>query len=102
MNARTLTHRRAYLNDVLKVAYGDEASYLEAMEKYSEEWWNSPKADVIVKHQLYEEVLLVPFKVLQNSLEKVLKRPVACDEICFKNMELKEEVDQALKLLVEC
>lgn len=96
MHERILANRYAYLNDILKVPYGNEARYLAAMEKYSIEWWRSGEPAVIAERQLDEELLLVPFRQLQNSLESVLGRPVGCGEICYNNEALKEEVKQAL------
>ena len=96
MDERTLTSRYAYLSDVLKVQYGNEARYLHVMEKYSVEWWKSCEPAVIAERQLNDELLLVPFKRLQDSLESVLGRPVNYNEICYGNEAIKEEVKLAL------
>lgn len=96
MDERTLTSRYAYLSNVLKVQYGNEARYLHVMEKYSVEWWRSCDPAVIVERQLNEELLLVPFKQLQDSLESVLGRPVNYSEICYRNEAIKEEAKLAL------
>lgn len=88
--------RRNYLQCVLNVCDKKEESYLTAMDKYgSEHWWSSGDPVKIAKYQMNEEILLVPFIKLQNSLEFVLKRTVSPDEIHYDNDALRAEVEAA-------
>lgn len=88
--------RRNYLQCVLNVPTEKEETYLVAMDKYSSEhWWSSGDPVKIAKYQMNEELLLVPFIKLQNSLEVVLKRAVSPNEIHFDNDALRAEVEAA-------
>lgn len=93
---RMLVIRRNYVRNVLQVPAEKEESYLAVMDKYGKEsWWNSDDPAKVAKYQMNESVLLVPFIKLQNSLEAVLKRTVAPNEIHFNNDALRAEVEAA-------
>lgn len=87
--------RLNYLRYVLHVPEELEKNYLNVMDGYSEEWWNSRNPAKIAKYQMRENTLLVPFVVFQNALEAVLKRTVAPSEISILNQALRAEVEIA-------
>ncbi|MBQ9267742.1 MAG: hypothetical protein IJ217_05675 [Clostridia bacterium] len=89
--------RKQYLEDVLRINPNKEERYLKTMAKYEEDWWNSSDPKKIAKFQLDEPVLLVRLAVLQDALEKVLRRAVSCSELHSSNEALKAEVATALK-----
>lgn len=97
---KTNKERKNYLADTLKIAPEKESAYLDAMEKYDEDWWLSTNPGKLVSYQMRERKLLIPMKIFQNVLEEVLKRPVAVDEIQFTNEALQSEVQEALQTVV--
>jgi hypothetical protein len=57
----------------------------EALEFYHQETWRDWTDDEIVKFQLYEECLCVPWSRLHAAVDAVLNRSVGVQEFC--NME---------------
>ena len=48
----------------------------EAIKLYDTEWWKDASDYDIVKFQLFEDRLCMPFDLFHTSVEKVLGRPV--------------------------
>lgn len=53
----------------------------EAIAFASTEWWKGKTASEIIDIQLFEERLVMPYDLFQESLEAVLHRPVQTVEI---------------------
>ena len=56
----------------------------EALAKAATEWWKGKTAHEIVKFQLYEDRLCMPFDLYHEAVEEALSRPVWTHE--FANM----------------
>lgn len=48
----------------------------EALVKFATKWWETATPDEIVRFQLYEPRLCMPFAAFHAAVEKVLGRPV--------------------------
>lgn len=73
---------------------------LKAMKKYGENrWWRSNDPVEIAQYQVSEDILLVPFGLYHEGIEKLLGRPVYTHEFRSSNMEsLQEEAREAMEL----
>ena len=54
-----------------------------ALKLYNTEWWKTTTDLEIVKFQLFEDRLCVPFDIFHGAVENVLKRPVFTHEFGF-------------------
>jgi hypothetical protein len=55
----------------------------QAIKLYESEWWKDASDYDIVKFQLFEDLLCVPFGEFHRAIEKVLGRPVWTHEFAF-------------------
>lgn len=60
----------------------------EAIAFASTEWWKGKTASEIVDVQLFEDRLVMPYDLFQESLEAVLHRPVQTVEMAGQGMVL--------------
>ncbi len=65
----------------------------EALELYETKWWESKSAYEIVKFQLYEPLLCMPFDKFHQALEEALDRPVWTHELALNYEGIKAEFE---------
>ncbi len=65
----------------------------EAIELYDTKWWESKSAYEIVKFQLYEPLLCMPFGKFHQALEEALDRPVWTHELALNYEGIKAEFE---------
>jgi hypothetical protein len=64
----------------------------EAVKMADSKWYELKTAEEIVKFQLYEERLCMPFSLFHKAIEEVLGRPVYTHEFaCVKNLQKEFE-----------
>ena len=64
----------------------------EALAKFDTKWWESATDDEIVKFQLFEPLLCMPFGRFHEAVEKRLSRPVYTHEFATSYIgKLREE-----------
>jgi len=63
----------------------------QAIKLYKTKFWKDMTAESIVRFQLFEKKLCMPFGVFHEAVEKVLKRPVWTHEFGMNNDGLKKE-----------
>lgn len=64
----------------------------EAVKMADSKWYELKTAEEIVKFQLYEERLCMPFSLFHKAIEEVLVRPVYTHEFaCVKNLQKEFE-----------
>ena len=66
----------------------------EAIEKYNSKFWLTMTHKEIVKFQINEKRLCVPFDVLHEAVEKALDRSVFTHEFDIYYHELIEEINK--------
>jgi hypothetical protein len=62
----------------------------QAIALSNSEWWKTAKDKDIVKFQLFEDKLCMPFGEFHRAVEKVLKRPVWTHEFAYPDQLRKE------------
>lgn len=65
-------------------------TYDQAIKLAESEWWKSVSDEDIVKFQLFEDRLCMPFGDFHGAVEKVLGRPVWTHEFAFPEGLRKE------------
>lgn len=68
----------------------DQISYDRAVAFYKSEAWKLMSDEEIVKLQLFQKLLCVPFGVYHKATETVLGRPVYTHEFAFRDSMVKE------------
>lgn len=63
----------------------------EALRRYGTAWWRTVTDEELVRFQLFEARLCMPFGTFHAALERVLNRPVFAHEIGLCLPKLKEE-----------
>jgi len=65
-------------------------TYEQAVALSKSAFWKEMSPEEIVRFQLFEELLCMPFNVLHEAITKVLKRPVFTHEFSFSESLKKE------------
>ena len=68
----------------------------EAIEKAKTKWWVGLSDYEIVKFQLYEPLMCMPFDLFQEAVENTLQRPVWMHEFADPD-SLKKEFEGKIK-----
>lgn len=63
----------------------------QAVKLYKTKFWKDMTDESIVRFQLFEEKLCMPFGVFHKAMEKVLKRPIWTHEFGLNHKGLKKE-----------
>lgn len=65
-------------------------TFTQAIEVAASRWWVTATDDQIVRFQLFEERLCMPFNVFHQIVERVLRRPIWSHEFACPG-RLREE-----------
>lgn len=66
----------------------------QAIKLYDSKWWESASDYEIVKFQLFEDKLCVPFDKFHKSIEKIMGRPIWTHEFAYVDNIRKEFLKQ--------
>ena len=92
---------REYVEDMMDVLpEKNRRNIRRVMDKYGDNmWWRSDDQIEIAKYQVFEDILMVPFGLYHESIEKLLGRPVYNIEMRSSNIEnLRNEARDAIEL----
>ena len=67
----------------------------QAIEMYNSNWWLSKSPQEIVKFQMNEDLLCMPFDLFHAAVEEVLDRSVYTHEFAFE--KFRDEVKELVK-----
>jgi hypothetical protein len=86
--------------DLSKFSPETRKKVLEVMKRHGHNrWWESSDPIYVAKHQIFEDRLLVDFKLFHVGLEKLLGRSVFIHELGLNVRVLRKEANAAIARL---